>query len=218
VERLAAELAAAAETRAVLVREADHRVKNSLQTVAAVLALQRAQVPDPAAQAALAEAEGRVRAVAEVHRALYQADIEAGQHVDLGLMLRDLCEQLGRTLPSTVALHCEPPVGLAHLPAERALPVGLLVAELLANAAKHAFPDGRGGNVWVELRRAPEGGTEVEVVDDEIGAPEDTFTGRPRGAGGLGMRLVDNLARRIGAAVKVESKPERGTRLTLALK
>ncbi len=219
LSRLSAELAAASETRAVLVREADHRVKNSLQTVAAVLSLQRARLADPGARAALAEAEGRVRAVAEVHRALYQADVESGQFVDLGLMLRDLCEQLGRTLPPTVALHCEPRPGLAQLPAERALPIGLLVAELLANAAKHAFPEGRGGNVRVDLRRTEEGGTELEVIDDGVGADPQALAPGPgsREAGGLGMRLVDNLARRVGATLRAESEPGRGTRLVLAL-
>jgi two-component sensor histidine kinase len=215
VEGLATELASAAETRTLLVREADHRVKNSLQTVAAVLALQRGQVPEPAAQAALAEAEGRVRAVAEVHRALYQADVEAGQSVDLGAMLRDLCEQLGRTLPPTVTLRCEPPIGLVHLPAERALPVGLLVAELLGNAAKHAFPDGMGGTVRVELRQA-EGRALVEVADDGVGADPQLLAAKRQSGAGLGMRIVDNLARKIGAKLSVVSEPGQGTRVALA--
>jgi two-component sensor histidine kinase len=174
-------------------------------------------IADPAARAALAEAGGRVRAVAEVHHALYRADMEAGQSVDLGLMLRDLCEQLGRTLPSTVSLHSEPPSGLVQLSAERALPVGLLVAELLANAAKHAFPDGRGGNVWVNLRRLPEGGTELAVTDDGVGAPPAALRNGVQGTEGLGMCLVESLARRIGATLQAATEPGGGTRLALIL-
>jgi two-component sensor histidine kinase len=131
-------------------------------------------------------------------------------------MLRDLCEQLGRTLPPTVTLRCEPPIGLVHLPAERALPVGLLVAELLGNAAKHAFPDGMGGTVRVGLRHAEGGQAVVEVADDGVGAdPQLLAAKRQRGAG-LGMRIVDNLARRIGATLTMASEPGQGTRVALA--
>jgi PAS domain S-box-containing protein len=194
----------AAEARELLLREADHRIKNSLQLVGSLLTLQRARLSDPDAVAALDGAISRVMAVGEAHRALHQsADL---RHVALDEMLRDLCAHVG-TLNPALSFVCDCPAVLA-LDTERAIPLGLVVSELLTNAAKHAYPAG-GGAVRVAVGVA-DGVFTISVSDDGVGL---AGTGTPRA--GLGSTIVRALVAQIGAAMDVESAPGEGTRTRL---
>jgi two-component sensor histidine kinase len=85
--RLVGGLRESRDAHSLMVKEADHRLKNSLQTVAGILALQARRTADPEARAAFADAIARVQTVAEVHRSLYRADGLPGEAVDLGKML-----------------------------------------------------------------------------------------------------------------------------------
>jgi len=203
-----AELRQALESRDVLLREVDHRVKNSLQLVASLLGIQRSRLSDPEAAAALDEAIGRVRAVAETHRALYQStDL---RNVPFGRILRDLCQQVGG-LNASISMQCSADQDL-ELDAERALPLGLIVSELLTNAMRHAYPEGQAGEV--RARAAERHGTlEIVIADDGVGLPPAP----PEARQGLGTTIIRALARQIGAEIEAKSEPGEGTSVTIRL-
>ena len=213
------ELKAALQARDLLVREADHRIKNSLQLTASLLTLQRSRLSDPEAALALDDAIGRVQAVAAAHRALHDSvDLHS---VAFGRMLEDLCSHVGQ-LSSGILIRTEVEPGLV-LDAERAIPLGLIVSELLTNAVRHAYPDGEFGAVDI---RAGLSGAELHivVVDHGTGFDPDPDPGEPpgtdaprNGASSLGTTIVRALARQVGAALEVASVRDQGTTVTLRL-
>ncbi|RAI55385.1 sensor histidine kinase [Roseicella frigidaeris] len=221
-----ARLQDAVAVREMLVREADHRIKNSLQMAAGLLRLQQGRSEEPAVRLALARAEARVLAVAESHRALHGSpDLRS---IDLGQVLRDLCAHLGSLSPA-LTLRCHA-VGELPLDAERGIPFGLLANELLTNALQHAYPEGAPG--LVEAVLALEGEEVVlRVTDAGRGLPapgaaqgaapgaSGAAEGAPAGAGrsGLGSTLLRSLARQLGARIETESAPGQGTRVTVRM-
>ena len=200
-------LRAALAARELLVREADHRIKNSLQLVVGLLTLQQRRLSDPEAAAGLASAAARVEAVAQSHLALQQSvDLTT---IDFGQALRDLCARLA-TLSAGVQPDCVF-AGSLLLDAERAIPLALIVSELLTNALRHAYPQGA-GTVIVHVETEADT-IMISVSDTGIGfAPEAV-------APGLGSTVVQTLARQIAAQVVTRSAPGAGTRtcVTLAL-
>jgi PAS domain S-box-containing protein len=199
-------LQAALDAREVLMREADHRIKNSLQLVGSLLRLQRGRVSDADAAHALDAAIGRMDAVADAHLAFQRSpDLK---HLDIGRSLEDLCVRVGALNPA-VRLRCTVPVGLL-LDSDQAIPLGLIASEVLTNALRHAFPLGEGGAV--EVRLTLEGaGLAMVITDDGVGLPAGTVRR------GLGSTVVTTLARQIGATAAVASEPGRGTTVTIRL-
>jgi PAS domain S-box-containing protein len=194
----------ALDARELLVREADHRIKNSLQLVGSILALQRTRLATPELRAVLDDAISRVLAVAEAHRALHQStDLRT---VDFGTMLSDLCRHAA-TLSPTISFTCACPTPI-DLDTERAIPIGLIVSEVLTNAAKYAYA-AEGGPVALSAAAA-EGMITITVADQGRGIPESAGNGR-----GIGSRIITSIARQIGATVATASGPG-GTVVTLA--
>jgi PAS domain S-box-containing protein len=193
----------AAEERELLMREADHRIKNSLQLVGSLLGLQRSRLSDPDGVAALDGAITRVMAISEAHTALHQSvDL---RHIALGEMLRNLCAHVG-TLNPAVTFVCDCPPAV-ELDTERAIPLGLAVSELLTNAAKHAYPATTG---TVLTAVSLEGETfELVVSDSGVGMASTTSRGS------LGSTIVRALVAQIGAKMAVKSALGQGTRTVL---
>jgi two-component sensor histidine kinase len=193
--------------RELLQREADHRIKNSLQLVAGMLRLQRGRLAEPAVASALDEAVSRVNAVAEAHGALQRSpDL---RNADAGAMVAKLCRLAGRLNPD-VTVSCTQS-GDTHLEVDRAVPLGLVVSELLTNALRHPYGPGQAGAVQVRVAGTSEV-LEVEVRDDGSGMP----AGGGR-ASSLGGDLVRTLSARIGATVETESAPGQGTTVRLRM-
>ncbi|WP_084112762.1 sensor histidine kinase [Belnapia moabensis] len=192
--------------RELLQREADHRIKNSLQLVGSLLRMHRSRMEDREAVAALGDAIGRVDAVAQAHLALQQShDLRT---VDLGQMVRQLCARFGQLNPH-VSSRCGAEGGL-ELDAERAIPLCLVVGELLTNALRHAYPPGATGSVSVDAMAA-DGVLTVTVADRGAGMAAEA------GPSGLGSTVVRALSRQIGAEVATRSAPGQGTTVTLRL-
>jgi two-component sensor histidine kinase/PAS domain-containing protein len=197
------ELAAARE---LLVREADHRIKNSLQMVISLLTAQVRGMEEPAAVRALREAIARVGAIAASHLALQGS--EDLRQIDVTIALKELCVHFAALHPAIAIVCC--PAGALMLDADRAIPLGLVVSEVLTNALRHAFPDGAGGTVVVEA--VTDGASLiVRVSDDGVGMPRDT------GASGMGSRIVRSFADQLGTTIHVESTPRVGTVMTIRL-
>ncbi|GJE12859.1 MULTISPECIES: sensor histidine kinase [Methylobacterium] len=210
-------LRAALARQDLLAREMSHRVKNSLAIVASLLALQaRAAEAEPAVQAALTDARSRVEAIAGVHDQLWrQGDKdgdkdggEDGQGVPGELDLAPFLEKLVANLASGVPgqrLACT--ACPQRISADRAIPIGLLVNELVTNALKYAYPPGthpEGGEIRVRAERQHDT-LVVEVADDGIGLPAGFEIGRASKS--LGMRVVGSLMRQLGGSLTI---PDRG--------
>lgn len=186
-----------------LLKEVHHRVKNNLQVVSSLLRLENNRSANPDTRTVLAEMQGRVRSMALLHEALYRSGTYAS--IDLGAYLRRLTTEAFRALaisPGSVQLHLE----LASVPVEmdQAMPCGLLINELLSNSLEHGFPDGRTGEILVELRVVDNGQLQLRVSDTGVGLPAD-FEARRRNS--LGMQLVSDLAGQLGGALNIGPGP-----------
>ncbi|HZL18300.1 MAG TPA: histidine kinase dimerization/phosphoacceptor domain -containing protein [Polyangia bacterium] len=190
----------------VLLKEIHHRVKNNLQVISSLLNLQARYLTDPAARAIFSQSQTRVQSIALVHERLYEsADLS---HVDFGKYVAVLIDNVFDTYdaPSRgIAKVID--VGDVHLTVDVAIPCGLIVNELVTNALKHAFPDGRAGTVRVGLSESPEGTLDLTVQDDGVGMPAGVD---PRNTVSLGLDLVVTFAEQLNAEMTINR--EDGTR------
>lgn len=192
-----AALAQALETKDTLLHEVNHRVKNSLQLVTALLSLQAAQAREPVLRASLIEARGRVSVVASMHQRLYSTS--AHDRVDLVSYLRELSTENAAAHGSGITLDFTADDELV-LPLTTAVPLALVVSELLTNAFKYAFPETGNGTVRVTVHILDEKVC-LTVADDGVGLPPDFSLLR---AGSLGMKIVRSLTRQVGGTVEID--------------
>lgn len=156
----------------MLVREIHHRVKNNLQVISSLLNLQSMHIDDEAALGAVKEGQGRVKSMALLHQNLYQGDnlasIEMQEYV--GLLLKSIGSTFGLRQKSEDRIRLINKVKKQELDVDHAIPLGLIINELVTNALKYAFPDGRIGKIEVSLKRINEDGRIcLQVSDDGIG-------------------------------------------------
>ncbi len=177
-----------------LLQEIHHRVKNNLQIIASLLNLQARELTGDQA-VPLQEAQSRVVAMAAVHQQLYEARDYVD--VDMGSYLRRLAGLLHQFLGrNDVTVRVQ---GDCTLDIDSAMRCGLIANELIANAAKHAFPH-RPGTVSVEIEPIHEDRYRLAVRDDGVG-----FDGHEPGQGGLGLRIVGMLAEQMDGEVRFAS-------------
>jgi len=191
------------EQRQHLLKEMNHRITNNLQMVASFLHLQAGSAP-PGAKDQLQAAEGRVQVLANLHSLL--AYTESDSDIDAGAYISQLCAQLEAMIdrPEDIKLDgaCEP----LHLPADKIVPIGFIICELVTNAAKYAFPDGAKGVIRVRL--APCGdGWALSISDNGRGLDPNAKTLSPGPKrGGLGTRLVQTFVSQIGGTLVTTSE------------
>jgi two-component sensor histidine kinase len=193
-------LQTALDRHQVLLKEVNHRVKNSLQVVSSMLQLQANAASDPALTERLMEASSRVNAVGRAYDHLaYNADYE---NIDLVAYLREVVDDAKAAIaPSTIQFEASEEIQFA---AARAILVGLIINELVSNAAKYAFPNRSDGSIWVRVSRADKNAVFVSVHDDGVGLPAgfDPMTSKR-----LGSRLVSALASQLGAEMTRPTSP-----------
>jgi two-component sensor histidine kinase len=196
------ELRESLSQKEALVREVHHRVKNNLQLVMSLLNLHARRIKDPRAEAAFAEARGRINALATLHRRLYES--ETLQEVDLRWFLEDLCVELRRG-GLAAGRHIELNVKAVdeRIGPEVAVPLGLLVTECITNAYKHAFPARNRGHIAVEVQRESPTTMVVSVRDDGIGF--DPSAPAAAESSGLGRSLIDAFVRQLHGEMQIES-------------
>ncbi|MBI3445984.1 MAG: histidine kinase [Magnetospirillum sp.] len=187
-ERKTRELTNALAEKDVLFQEVHHRVKNNLQVISSLLTMQSLHVTDDKVRETLKDALDRIHSMGLVHQTLYERNLAAS--VDLGTYFGKLAEALANSYSSgkggvTVEVEVEGTLDL-----ERAVPLGMLANEVLSNALKHAFSDGRRGTIWVTLMREA-GEWHFSVRDNGVGMPDKP--GR-----GIGVGLIRALARQLG--------------------
>lgn len=203
-------LAAALRRNSALLDEVNHRVKNSLQVVSNLLRTQALKHPDATVRAQLLDGSGRVDAIAEVHRRLYGTDLY--DTVEITDLLRSIAESAAPfTATAEHAFHLTAPDPVP-LPVQDAIPVALIVNELLTNSHKHAFPDGRTGTIRLDVEAD---GRELRIAaaDDGIGLPEGTEL---REGGGFGLGLVRLLVAQLKGTLAIQ-RTDPGTRFVLRI-
>ncbi len=175
-------------TKDATIREIHHRVKNNLQTVAALLRLQARRVAQPEARAALEESMRRISSIALVHDTL---SVSVDETVPFDEIVDRLLDMLVDVTGSVGRLRLRRTGTFGEIPAEAATALVLVLSELVQNAVEHAFPAGReGGTVEVSARRS-RGRMTVTVCDDGVGLPPG-FT--PDKSDRLGLQIVRTLA------------------------
>jgi two-component sensor histidine kinase len=179
-------------TKDATIREIHHRVKNNLQTVAALLRLQARRIDEPAAKIALQEAERRVGSIAIVHETLSAVGEGRVDGVD-SVVFDEIADRLGRMVADVGSLGGAARVrregSFGALPAEVATPLAMVLTELLQNAVEHAWPGGGTGEITVAPTRRG-GRLRVRVSDDGVGLPAGFDAGVP---GSLGLSIVRTL-------------------------
>lgn len=195
-------LNAAVERQQMLLKEINHRVKNSLQLVSSMLNLQASDGVDPEVRRQLQEASNRVLTIARAHERLYKNDNVAV--LDLGGYLRDVCADLNISASlCAVEVKVEDEIRLST---DRAIPLALIATELITNAAKYAYAGQEKGAVRVVLARQEGERISLSISDDGVGLPRDFD---PQKSKGLGMRIVRAFAAQLGAEFKAACR-ERG--------
>jgi chemotaxis protein methyltransferase CheR len=207
--RLEREHAAAHKRIGMLLQELTHRVKNSLQFIASMVMLEARSNDSGEAKAALERVSHRITALGQLYSKLSKADtVEA---VDAATYLDELCRDLIASVhkedPTSIVLKTD--IESELLPTDRAIPIGLIVNELVTNAVKYGFPGEAKGTVTVTLKRVP-GELRLTVTDNGQGLD-------PRRAdSGLGRKLVDGFAQQLGGQVERKSDSQ-GTTVHLIL-
>lgn len=178
------------EEKELLLKEIHHRVKNNLQVVSSLLDLQSKKAGEDE-KAALAEGQSRVKAMALIHEKLYQS--KSVSQIDFEEYCTQLCQQIGQLFPQGKLVDCKVEVTGISLDIDTAIPVGLILNELITNAYKYAFHEG-GGSLRITAKKGEENDYLLRVEDDGNGLP-DGFDWRKSKS--LGLRLVHRLARQL---------------------
>jgi PAS domain S-box-containing protein len=211
-ERLRAEerITASLREKEVLLKEIHHRVKNNLQVISSLLRLQSRSIDDQDILEIFTESQHRVRSMALIHEKLYRSHDLA--RVDFGSYIQDLASFLFRSYRAERgAVRLSVDADGVSLPIDTAVPCGLIINELISNSLKHAFADGREGEIRVSLVAEQEQRIRLAVSDNGVGFPEDVdFRRTPS----LGLQLVNTLVDQLDAEIELYNGE--GTRFEIA--
>ncbi len=211
-KRAEEQIKASLREKEVLLKEIHHRVKNNLQVISSLLYLQSKGVEDKETLEIFLESQNRVRSMALVHEKLYQsrglARIHFAEYIQ---SLADYLFQSYRVNSNVIKLNiniCEVSVGI-----NTAIPCGLIVNELVTNSLKHAFPDGREGEIHVEFHSDDDNKFTLLVSDNGVGFPQDADY---RDMESLGLQLVNTLANQLEATIELDRSSGTAFKITFA--
>jgi two-component sensor histidine kinase len=194
--------------KAILFQELQHRIANSLQIIASVLMQSARRVQSQETRGHLFDAHSRVMSVAALQHQLAASQVG---DVELRSYFTELCESIGASMiqnPENLSLKVEADDSVAT--SDGSVSLGLIVTELVINALKHGFPEGRGGHIDVAYRSHGVSWT-LTVVDDGVGMPKGPAPAKT----GLGTSIVEALAKQLGATVVVADRNP-GTAVTVS--
>jgi len=176
----------------ILLREVHHRVKNNMQVISGLIELQAVQIQDPEIRRLFFESQNRIRTMALIHEILYRSNDYA--HINFSKYLNELItyllESYGRNREDIVI---ETRLGVTYLSLDLAIPCGLMANELISNALKHAFPNGRKGHIMITLSQStgPKKEYRLSVSDDGIGFPPTLDLKK---ASTFGLQVINGIA------------------------
>jgi two-component sensor histidine kinase len=186
-----------------LLKEVHHRVKNNLQVISSLLNMQRSAITDPVAGAALEDSQRRVLAMSLIHEQLYgneyleAIDFEEYAKRLVGDLLYSFGERAEGVISRFETSHLMLDVG-------QAIPCGLILSELITNVLKYAYPDGKGGNVLIELSETPHRMVTLSVSDEGAGLPASYDPANPKS---MGLEMVSILTDQLGGKLTFRSSP-----------
>ena len=188
-----------------LLKEVHHRVKNNLQIISSLLNLQAKKAQNPETLGFLQDAQNRVRSMALLHETLYQSDNLA--KVSFPKYVKSICAHLARSFGSGMeGIRLRQHIADVALDMDQAIPAGLIISELVANAFKHAFPSKSDGEIFVELLATDKQQLVLRVSDNGTGIPAEMHL---QSHETLGLTLVRNLSRQLDGQLSVAG--EQGT-------
>lgn len=187
----------------VLLQEIHHRVKNNLQVISSLLALQAKASQNQDVVGALRDSERRIRVMAQIHKNLYRSDdlarIDARSYLET--IARDVKES---QLEGSENVLFEQDIDQVILDIDLAVHIGQIVSELLSNALKHAFPNGKPGTVNLSLKKLNGGDIELVVSDDGVGLAADFDIARSKT---LGLQLVSAMTTMTKGKLSISGSP-----------
>lgn len=196
----------ALQEKEVLLKEIHHRVKNNLQVIASMLRLQVDGLTDPNARTLLIDNQRRVRSMALIHEQLYQAQDLA--HINFNDYVTSLVNYLWRLYaPTQPQVEVQVRIDGVTLGTEQAMPLGLIVNELVSNSMRHAFPAGTGNGqqaLWVSATHTADGLLQVEVGDTGVGLPEGFDIEQTTS---MGLQLVQAFVMQLRGQLLIQGHP-----------
>lgn len=200
----------AEQAREMYIREIHHRVKNNLQIISSLLFLQSSHSTDPNIHNILTESQNRVKSIALIHEKLYRS---------AGMMTLDFAEYVGDLVLDLFRTYGVNQEGIniytniedVYLDVDTAIPCGLIINELISNVLKHAFPDGRPGEVTIGLARTRPRELRLTISDNGIGLPSGFDW---RAAPTLGLKLVMDLVRQLDGSIEIDAAVGASFRIT----
>jgi two-component sensor histidine kinase len=210
VKERTAELSAALEQQKTLVREVHHRVKNNMVVIQALLSLQKGQARSAVIAEVISKIQRRIESMTLIHEQLYRID-GGSSNVDASDYLKTLVTRLDSSLATGERLFMiESDIESVPLTMEVAVPCGLIINELVSNAAKYAFSGRSRGTITVHFSRLEPGRLRLSVSDDGVGLEKPFGSSE---SGGIGSTIVITLTEQLGG--EVETVPQPG--LTVAV-
>ncbi|MCK9150756.1 sensor histidine kinase [Methanobacterium alcaliphilum] len=201
---------ASLKEKELLLGEVHHRVKNNMQIISSLLRLQSSEVEDPESRNILLESQNRIKTMSIVHESLYQS--ENFSEIDMLNYINRLVKNLTITYSSSERVIFQVNSENIQLAIDTAIPVGLVINELVTNAIKHAFPDNRKGKIYIEFKKDPEC-YQLIVKDDGVGMPADIDLSS---CTSLGWELVNGLVDQLSGTLTLNR--ENGTEITIRFK
>jgi len=199
----------ALQEKNMLLKEIHHRIKNNLQAAAGLLNIQASRLADKKAQSAIRESENRILSMALIHEQLQQ--MEDAARVNAGDYITTLVERLFNTFGvSQEKVRLSIKATDTALNNETAVPMGLIINELVSNSLKYAFPGNRKGELGVSFTRSKDDNFCLKLTDDGVGLPKDMEKGK---SGSLGMLLVKSFVEGLSGTVEFERNG--GTSVTI---
>ncbi len=195
------DLNAAVSDRDLLLREVYHRVKNNLQQINALIHVETSKISDSQAKAAFRATAGRVSALGTVHRLLISSP--SISTLRTATFFKELCDNISAGFDASgqrVSLRVD--ADDIPITIDAAIPLGMLVNEIVTNALKHAFPGRSAGEILVRFKVEPDGDAELTVADNGIGIPDAMLA--PSNRGGSGSRIVRSFVRQIRGDLKID--------------
>lgn len=199
------------DRQAILLHEMNHRIGNSLQLIISMIRLQASTTKNEHAKSVLRQAAERVIAISQVHQRLYTTD--EVRFVQLGAYLTKLLDDQKVTAGDR-GCHLAVDIADIRLATDRAIPVGIIVTELVTNSLKYAYPE-KGGEIRVSLAQRDDGMVVLRAADDGIGFDPNNPTDPNTSHGtGVGSRIVDAMTKSLGGTLKIRSTPS-GTEINV---
>jgi two-component sensor histidine kinase len=194
------ELEKSLKEKEALLKEVHHRVKNNMQIVSSLLRLQSRKIKDKKALNVFQQSQNQIKSMALIHEKLYQS--RNFSNIDFGSYIKKMITHLvniykEKEVKIKLSIHTEE----IYLDINRAIPLGLIINELVTNSLKYAFSQGEEGEIYVHMTKSPEGKHTLLVGDTGLGiqADKDVFDSET-----LGIQLVQDLVRQLNGTIELE--------------